>query len=219
MGFEVVLIGAGGVEMVTVEFYSIEGARAFAKAGMKAKGVKRTLILSFGDKFEGFQFDSEGNVQSLIFQGLTAIGLFSRIGSSVQYTSLRFETMTAEQIWKNDGLITSNGTWMLVSLHKIGERANKPEKNLRFPYQTMMNDVNQSLPVKFRSLKAALSFFNGEMDANTFSTLVNEGKAKMYFGPGKQRLTARAPSTVGVRPAGFRRKCLSHNDLQQQNKI
>ena len=67
MGFEVVMIGAGGVEMVTVEFYGISDARAFAKAGMKAKGVKRTLILSFGDKFEGFQFDENGEIQSLIF--------------------------------------------------------------------------------------------------------------------------------------------------------
>ena len=93
--------------------------------------------------------------------------------------------MTAEQIWKNDGLIAANCTWLLVSLHKIGERANKPEKNVRFPYQVMMNDTNQSLPVKFRSLKAAYSFFNGEMDANAFSKLIDGGKAKMYFGQGK----------------------------------
>lgn len=93
--------------------------------------------------------------------------------------------MTAEQIWANNGLIASNITWLLVSLHKIGERANKPEKNVRFPYQVMMNDVNQGLPVKFRSLKAAFSFFKGEMDSSTFSKLVAEGKAKMYFGSSK----------------------------------
>ena len=67
MGFEVVLLGINNAEVAKVEFYSIEGARAFARAGMAARGVKRTLILSFGDKFEGFQFDGEGNVQSLIF--------------------------------------------------------------------------------------------------------------------------------------------------------
>lgn len=93
--------------------------------------------------------------------------------------------MTAEQIWKNDGLIAANCTWLLVSLHKIGERANKPEKNVRFPYQVMMNDVNQGLPVKFRSLKMAFSFFNGEMEADKFHQLINEGKARMYFGQGK----------------------------------
>jgi hypothetical protein len=93
--------------------------------------------------------------------------------------------MTAEQIWENNGLIASNGKWLLVSLHKIGERANKPEKNVRFPYQVMMNDVNQSLPVKFRSLKAAFSFFHGEMEANTFNKLLEEYKAKMYFGLAK----------------------------------
>lgn len=93
--------------------------------------------------------------------------------------------MTAEQIWENDGLIASNGKWLLVSLHKIGERVNKPEKNIRFPYQVMMNNTDQSFPVKFRSLKAAYSFFHGEMDNSTLIKLLTENKVKMLVGTGK----------------------------------
>lgn len=95
--------------------------------------------------------------------------------------------MTAAEIWaKFGGLIAKNERWLLVDLHKVDDvRASKPIKNIRLPYQVMMNDVDQSLPVKFRSLRAAYSFFNGEMESDKFCKLVNEGKAKMYFGRGK----------------------------------
>mgnify|MGYP003419712770 CR=1 FL=1 len=92
--------------------------------------------------------------------------------------------MTAQEIWsKFGGLIDANSNWLLVNLHEVcDERASKPLKNIRFPYQVMMNTDNQGLPVKFRSLKAARSFFNGEMDSYTFHKLIQTGKAKMYFG-------------------------------------
>ena len=67
MGFEVVLLGINNAEVAKVEFYSIEGARAFARAGMAARGVKRTLILSFGEKYEGYMFNGDGNIVHCIF--------------------------------------------------------------------------------------------------------------------------------------------------------
>ena len=95
--------------------------------------------------------------------------------------------MTAQEIWsKFGGLIDANSNWLLVNLHEVcDERASKPLKNIRFPYQVMMNNIDQSLPVKFRSLKAARSFFHAEMDTSTLIKLVTEGKAKMCFGAAK----------------------------------
>lgn len=93
--------------------------------------------------------------------------------------------MTAAEIWaKFGGLIDNNEKWLLVNLHQIDDvRANKPLKNIRFPYQIMMNDSEQSLPVQFRSLKNAREFFHGEMTAVRFDRLLTTGKARMFFGP------------------------------------
>lgn len=92
--------------------------------------------------------------------------------------------MTAAQIWdKFGGLIDSNEKWLLVDLHKVDDvRASKPLKNIRFPYQVMMNDTEQSLPVQFRSLKNAREFFIGQMEIEKFHKLLAEDGARMFFG-------------------------------------
>ena len=67
MGFEVVLLGVDNVELAKVEFSNINNSRKFAKTGLMAKGVKRTLILSFGEKYEGYMFNGDGNIVHCIF--------------------------------------------------------------------------------------------------------------------------------------------------------
>ena len=92
--------------------------------------------------------------------------------------------MNAAQIWsKFGGLIDNNEKWLLVDLHKVDDvRASKPVKNTRFPYQVMMNDTEQSLPVQFRSLNNARAFFLGEMDHIKFQELLANNSARMFFG-------------------------------------
>lgn len=93
--------------------------------------------------------------------------------------------MTAAEIWaKFGGLIDSNDSVLLVDLHKIDdERASRPLKNIRFPYQVMRNDRDQTLPTQFRSLKNARKFFSGEMDYNELKRLLNTGRARSIYGP------------------------------------
>lgn len=92
--------------------------------------------------------------------------------------------MTAKEIWeKFGGLIASNEKWLLVNLHLIDdERASKPIKNTRFPYQIMMNDNEQSLPVQFRGLHNAKQFFTGDMPVEKFQLLLKTNNARMFFG-------------------------------------
>jgi hypothetical protein len=97
--------------------------------------------------------------------------------------------MNAAQIWATQGgLIESNERWLLVNLHEItkkGMMANKPIKNIRFAFQVMMNDADQSLPVQFRSVKQAREFLHGRMENSTFQQLIENNQARMFYGRGK----------------------------------
>lgn len=88
--------------------------------------------------------------------------------------------MNAAEIWlRQGGLIQSNDSWLLVALQSA---KNIRLKNIRFPYQVMANDLNQSLPVQFRSFKNAREFFLGEMAHDKFQGLIADGKARMFHG-------------------------------------
>lgn len=95
--------------------------------------------------------------------------------------------MTAAEIWaKFGGLIDSNESILLVDLHKIDdERASRPIKNIRFPYQVMRNDRDQTLPTQFRSLKNARKFFSGKMEFNELKALLKSGRARNIYGPAR----------------------------------
>ena len=95
--------------------------------------------------------------------------------------------MTAAEIWaKFGGLIDSNEGVLLVDLHKIDdERASRPLKNIRFPYQVMRNDRDQTLPTQFRSLKNARKYFSGEMDYNEMNALIKNKRARHIYGPAR----------------------------------
>ena len=67
MGFDVALIATDNSELFRVGFYSIEKARAFAKAGVYGMAVKCVLILSFNEKYEGYKLGDDGKPEWLVF--------------------------------------------------------------------------------------------------------------------------------------------------------
>lgn len=67
MGFEVALMDMDRTELIRIEFPNIEKARAFAKCAVMAMRIKAALILSFGDKYEGYELGEDGKPVWLVF--------------------------------------------------------------------------------------------------------------------------------------------------------
>jgi len=67
MGFEVELIDRDRTSLITLTFPTIEQARAFAKCSVLAMRIKAALILSFGDKYEGYELGEDGKPVWLVF--------------------------------------------------------------------------------------------------------------------------------------------------------
>jgi uncharacterized protein involved in copper resistance len=66
--FSIVVFGVAGDEFeLPLAFTDDAEAYDFARAAMFGVNVKKTLILKNGEKYEGFQRDENGDIETLIF--------------------------------------------------------------------------------------------------------------------------------------------------------
>lgn len=92
--------------------------------------------------------------------------------------------MTAREIWENQGglLFARSGDergQLLVDLHHVKNKIAKP-KNVRFRYQVMCDDVNQSMPVQFRSRDMAYQYLIGCLAYTDLLTLIRTKRARVF---------------------------------------
>jgi hypothetical protein len=92
--------------------------------------------------------------------------------------------MNAVEIWKKQGgfVIHKSGQergQLLVDLHAMRETG-KPAKNIRFRFQVMCDDANQSMPVQFRSRDMAYQYMIGCLAYTDLLALIRTKRARVF---------------------------------------